>query len=164
MIEEHLAVCEHCRDVLADLRQITQWMKALPQEEPSRQVRVAPAPLHSPPRLALPQWAVPTAVAAALLLLVLVATDLSLGLQARQTTPLPPPGAATQPGQGIAIITPDIPKETGQAPQAPASAAPASPQPSPPRPLLHWVAWETGLAGVVVIFLALARWLRRRTN
>lgn len=163
-IEEHLAICAECREVVNDLRRVSQWMKTLPQEEPSHPVQVAPAPARPTARLALPPWAVPTAVATALLLVVLVATDLSLGLQARQTSPLPPPGAAAvHPGQALPVLTPDIPKEAGQAPQTPASTAPASPQPPTPRPLLHWAAWELALAGAVALFLAAARLLRRPT-
>ncbi|GBD10564.1 hypothetical protein HRbin23_00208 [bacterium HR23] len=165
-IAEHLAGCAPCREVLADLRRVSQWIKALPAEEPSRPLRIRPVPAHPAPRLALPQWAVPSAVAVGLLLVVVVATDLSLGMQARQGAPLPPPGAsATQPGQAPVILAPDIPKEAGQPPPAPVGTAPAPPQvPSRPRPLLHWVALEGVLAGVLLLFLALLPVVRRRTT
>jgi hypothetical protein len=162
-VEAHLALCPSCREVLEDLRQVRQALQTLPWEEPSRPIRLAPAqPVR--PRPATPQWVAPTAVAAALLLVVLVATDLSLGLQAGQRTPLPPPGAAAvQPGQGVLILTPDIPKETGAPPPLPSpTPTPAPSTPAAVRPLLAWLPVEGALAFITLLLVGVARFLRRR--
>lgn len=166
-IESHLAICQRCREVLADLQTVSQWMKALPPEEPSRPVRLEPIPTRPLQPRSLPPWAVSSAVAAALLLVVLVATDLSLGFQTRQGTPLPPPGAAaTQPGQTPLILTPDIPKETGQPPAPPVAPAPPLPptHQAVPRPLLAWGIAEGAVAGAILLFLTAIRLLSPRAR
>ncbi|MCS7207193.1 MAG: zf-HC2 domain-containing protein [Dehalococcoidia bacterium] len=161
-IERHLEVCAECRRMVEDLRQVRQWLQTLPQEQPSSPIRIAPPAPHPAPRLAVPHLLVPSAVAMGLLLMVLVATDLSLGFQARQGTPLPPPAAsATQPGQSVLILAPDIPKEAVPPPSpSPTPIGEALPKPTP-RPLLAWGLVEGVVTGVLLLMLALARLVRR---
>lgn len=132
-VEAHLAACDRCRVLLADLRGVKALVAGLPLEEPPRPVVVRPRPARRLPEL--------LAVAALVAGLLLLGADLFF---ARLAGP-PPPAAA--PAAGAAADR--------QAARPEPPAAPPSGQPPTLRPLTAVGAGLATAGGLAFLVLRL---------
>ena len=194
-LERHLAGCPSCRRELAELEALTALLRTQPMPEPPRSFILSYAPVQETrtarfglPSLRALQMATATA---AMLLVALIATDLSIGpatlpaadtlLQTRSQAPeadIAQPGAsqpealqsgARQP-EALEMDAAAPPDDTGSTTQTAApSQVLAAPPPAPPqaaapsRTALDWAQTAAGLAtAALALALALLAWRRTR--